>query len=64
MKSSEYLKCNRYWRGYSSPLFFENTSYKGGVVMKKLLRLFSNSEFQVITVGLVFMVTVLVIVNK
>lgn len=32
--------------------------------MKKLLRLFSNSEFQVITVGLVFMVTVLVIVNK
>lgn len=32
--------------------------------MKKLLKLFSDSEFQVITVGLVFMVTVLVIVNR
>jgi len=32
--------------------------------MKKLLKLFSNGEFQVITVGLVFMVTVLVIVNR
>ena len=32
--------------------------------MKKLLRLFSNSEFQVITVGLAFMIAVLVIVNK
>ena len=32
--------------------------------MKKLLKLFSDSEFQVITVGLVFMITVLVIVNR
>ena len=32
--------------------------------MKKLLKLVTNSEFQVITVGLVFMVTVLVIINK
>jgi len=32
--------------------------------MKKLLRLFSNSEFQVIAVGLTFMITVLVIVNR
>ena len=32
--------------------------------MKKLFKLFSDSEFQVITVGLVFMVTVLVIVNR
>jgi len=32
--------------------------------MKKLLKLFSDSEFQVITVGLAFMVTVLVIVNR
>lgn len=32
--------------------------------MKKLLKLFSDSEFQVITVGLVFMVTVLVIINR
>lgn len=32
--------------------------------MKKLLKVLSNSEFQVITVGLIFMVTVLVIVNR
>lgn len=32
--------------------------------MKKLLKLFSDSEFQVITVGLVFMIAVLVIVNR
>lgn len=32
--------------------------------MKKLLKVLANSEFQVTTVGLVFMVTVLVIVNR
>jgi len=32
--------------------------------MKKLLKVLSNSEFQVITVGLVFMIAVLVIVNR
>lgn len=54
----------KYRRGHSSPLFFENTLYKGGVVMKKLLKVLSNSEFQVITVGLTFMVAVLVIINR
>lgn len=32
--------------------------------MKKLLKVLANSEFQVIAVGLTFMVTVLVIVNR
>ena len=32
--------------------------------MKKLFKLFSDSEFQVIAVGLTFMITVLVIVNR
>lgn len=32
--------------------------------MKKLLKLFSNGKFQVITVGLAFMIAVLVIVNR
>ena len=32
--------------------------------MKKLLKLFSDSEFQVVTVGLVFMIAVVVIINK
>nr|DAN71916.1 MAG TPA: hypothetical protein [Caudoviricetes sp.] len=32
--------------------------------MKKLLKLFSDSEFQVITVGLAFMIAVIVIINK
>lgn len=32
--------------------------------MKKLLKVLANGEFQVITVGLVFMITVLVIVNR
>lgn len=31
--------------------------------MKKLLEVLSNSEFQVITVGLLFMIAVLVIVR-
>lgn len=32
--------------------------------MKKLLKLFANSEFQVITVGLAFMIAVIVIINR
>ena len=59
----ELLRCKNIG-GVIPLLYFLKYSYKGGVVMKKLLKVLANSEFQGITVGLVFKVTVLVIVNR